>query len=148
MSTNGNGIPAEQGPATQAPDHPVAPEPEVPTVAEAPGGVETTGAQEQPEMAPMEQANPQSAADLADQSYLAARDGVDNAAAAEVGGDIVAQSAAAARQERERLMPEYQEHYFVEDLPPINPEDPWNQGIYMRYRINQWRYVNGMDPVE
>lgn len=57
-------------------------------------------------------------------------------------------SAAAAREERARLMPEYLEHYFIEDLPPINPDDPWNQGIYMRYRINQWRYVNGMDPVE
>lgn len=56
-------------------------------------------------------------------------------------------TARAALEERKRLMPEYLEHYFLEDLPPIDPEDPFNQGIYMRYRINQIREVSGKEPV-
>ncbi len=53
----------------------------------------------------------------------------------------------AARDERMRLMPEYLEHFFLEDLPPIDSNDPWNQGIYMRYRINQMRSAQGKEPV-
>jgi len=44
-------------------------------------------------------------------------------------------------------MPEYLEHFFLEDLPPIDSNDPWNQGIYMRYRINQMRSAQGKEPV-
>lgn len=58
------------------------------------------------------------------------------------------QVAAAAREERLRLLPEYLENYFLEDLPPINPDDPFNQGIYMRFRINQMRQAKDMEPVE
>lgn len=61
------------------------------------------------------------------------------------GGDVGA--AKAARAERMRLMPEYLEHFFLEDLPPIDTSDPWNQGIYMRYRINQMRSAQGKEPV-
>lgn len=53
-----------------------------------------------------------------------------------------------AREERMRLLPEYLEHFFLEDLPPLNPDDPFNQGIYMRYRINQVRDAKGKEPVE
>lgn len=56
--------------------------------------------------------------------------------------------AKAARDERLRLMPEYLENYFIEDLPPISPDDPFNQGIYMRFRINQMRQAEGKQPVE
>lgn len=57
-------------------------------------------------------------------------------------------AAKAARAERMRLMPEYLEHFFLEDLPPIDTNDPWNQGIYMRYRINQMRSAQGKEPVQ
>jgi len=56
-------------------------------------------------------------------------------------------SAQLAREERMKLLPEYLKFYFLEDLPPIDPEDPWNQGIYMRFRLNQMRYARGEDPV-
>lgn len=56
--------------------------------------------------------------------------------------------ARAAREERARLLPEYMEHYFLEDLPMIDPEDPFNQGIYMRFRLNQMRSATGKEPVE
>ena len=142
MSTNG--IPAEQGPQTQGPDHDVAPEPQAPAMdQEAPAAPAPEAPAEPP--ASFQQADSEGAADMAEKSYLADKYGIEDEG---IGDDVAAQSASAARQERERLMPEYLEHYFVEDLPPINPDDPWNQGIYMRYRINQWRYVNGMDPVE
>ncbi len=55
--------------------------------------------------------------------------------------------AMAAREERMRLMSEYLEHFFLEDLPPIDPNDPFNQGIFMRYRINQMRSAKGQGPV-
>lgn len=104
----------------------------------------TPGGEPAPTMA---EDNPAMAEQIKDRAYAASRYG-EMPEEDSITGDIGAQSAAAARQERARLMPEYLQHYFVEDLPPINPDDPWNQGIYMRYRINQWRYVNGMDPVE
>jgi len=125
MSTNGN-MPPED-PMAEMPEDPqtMRPEPDMP---------EPTIATDEAEMAD----------EIANRSFRAgARD--DEFSDPD---DIEGQSVAAAREERQRLMPEYLEHYFIEDLPPINPEDPWNQGIYMRYRINQWRYVNGMDPVE
>ena len=56
--------------------------------------------------------------------------------------------AKAAKEERVRLLPEYLEHFFLEDLLPIDPEDPFNQGIYMRYRINQLRDAQGKEPAE
>lgn len=58
------------------------------------------------------------------------------------------ESAMAAREERLRLMPEYLTYYFLEDLPMLDASDPWNQGIYMRFRINQFRSVTGKAPVE
>lgn len=56
-------------------------------------------------------------------------------------------AAKSALEERKRLMPEYLDHFFLEDLPPIDTEDPFNQGIYMRYRLNQIRDVSGKEPV-
>lgn len=132
MSTNGD-MPIDPMVAEQAP---AAPEPAAPMPAEP----QTPGGEPVPTM---REEDPEGVAAMADQSYLARRDG-----APEGDADPLASSSAAAREERQRLMPEYLEHYFIEDLPPIDPNDPWNQGIYMRYRINQWRFVNGMEPVE
>ena len=138
MSTNGDMPMSPDAMPTEEVDvaaQETAPMPEVPTT---PGGEPApTVGQDEPEMADQ----------IKDRAYAADRYG-ETPDQDPVTDDVSAQSAAAARQERTRLMPEYLEHYFLEDLPPINPDDPWNQGIYMRYRINQWRYVNGMEPVE
>jgi hypothetical protein len=81
-----------------------------------------------------------------------AMDGANEEIAPEIGEydttELQREAAKAARDERLRLMPEYLEHYFLEDLPPIDQSDPFNQGIYMRFRINQMRQAKGKGPVE
>lgn len=85
------------------------------------------------------------ALDARDVAYAAEEQAALDQPAADSGIDTSA--AKSALEERKRLMPEYLDHFFLEDLPPIDTEDPFNQGIYMRYRLNQIRDVSGKEPV-
>lgn len=102
--------------------------------------------QEAPEVE-MRMADAEREVELARAEEDAALDEEDEALADEMEAGQPDRVAKAAREERMRLMAEYLEHFFLEDLPPIDPADPFNQGIYMRYRINQMRSAQGKGPV-